>query len=172
MKVGIVCGYGNLLDDNLINYIGCVVKSANKYEIDCLVLSGGCSFTTSNTSEAQLMLRLIRQDSFETKIFLEEKALTSLHNLLYSKQLVEKLDLTTDLLYIFCDSIRYFKVWLLSKIIWKGKPVKIIKVGRKEPLIIYLVQLPSIAIQCLGAISPKVEKILLASKQKWIDKYR
>lgn len=173
MKVGIVCGYGNIVDENLKNYIDLVICYIMENKIDQLILSGGCSFTKSNISEAQLIKELIRTKILDIDIFLEEESLTTLHNLLYSKRFLDNLENNKiQDIYIYCDQVRYFKINCLAKIIFRDYPVKIIKLQRKENLWIYLVQIPSLFIQCLGAIFPDIEKQILINKKKWIQKYR
>ncbi|WP_254174025.1 ElyC/SanA/YdcF family protein [Planktothrix pseudagardhii] len=173
MKIGIVCGYGNIVDDNLKNYIDLVIFYITEDKIDKLILSGGCSFTGSNISEAQLMKELIRTKILDIDICLEEESLTTLHNLLYSKRFLDNLEYyQIQAIYIYCDQVRYFKINCLAKIIFRDDPVKIIKLQRKEKPLIYLAQIPSLFIQCLAAIFPNIEKHILINKKKWIQKYR
>jgi len=172
MRIGIVCGYGSNLDEQLKQYVSSIMEYAIKHKINSLIFSGGYTFKKSTISEARLMASLIVQPNSDTTILLEEKALTTLHNLIYSKKILESLNEKEYELFIFCDQVRFIKVNLLSKILFKDKNIKIIKVSRKELLAAYILQIPSIFYQGLGAIYPKFEKKILLSKQKWIDKYR
>lgn len=171
-KLGIVCGYGNFLDKNIQNYVNSIVEFTTHNQIYNLILSGGSTFKSSNVSEANLMSTLVREQSSNFNLILEENALTTLHNLLYSAKLIEQLNLSPETLYIFCDDIRFTKVKLLSKIIFRGKSVKVIKFGREEPNWVYIMQIPSTIFQIAGVLFPSLESKLLLAKKTWINKYR
>lgn len=172
MKVGLICGYGSHLDDQLKRYVNYVMEYALKNGINNLIFSGGYTFKDSTTSEAMLMSSLIEQPTPTINIVLEERALTTLHNLLYAKEVIESLKFDQYELYIFCDQVRFFKVYILSKLIFKEIKINIIKFRRQETVIAYIMQIPSILYQSLGAVSPGWEKKLSIAKQKWINKYR
>lgn len=172
MKIGIVCGYGSILDDNLKSYLNGVIDYSKKEGIDRLILSGGCTFTSSTDSEAKVMHDFIRQSDSTCEIFMEEKALTTLHNFLYSKELINQIPIQVTRVTIFCDQVRYIKVYLLSQIIFRNKIVNIKVFYRKEPFFTYLMQIPSTISHVAGAIFPSVERSILRKKQQWIEKYR
>jgi hypothetical protein len=172
MKVGLICGYGSHLDDQLKRYVNYVMEYALKNGINNLIFSGGYTFKDSTTSEAMLMSSLIEQPTPTINIVLEERALTTLHNLLYAKEVIESLKFDQYELYIFCDQVRFFKVYILSKLIFKEIKINIIKFRRQETVLAYIMQIPSILYQSLGAVSPGWEKKLSIAKQKWINKYR
>jgi hypothetical protein len=172
MKIGIVCGYGNVLDENLTNYVNFVISYIKQSKIDTLILSGGCTFTSSNISEAKLMNQLIEPEKLGINIYLEEASLTTLHNLLYSKPYLDSCREQPDLVYIYCDQVRQLKLYCLAKIILKDFRIKVIAIPRKEKLVYYFLQIPSILIQCMGAIFPLIENLILVNKQNWIKKYR
>ncbi|MEQ8468648.1 ElyC/SanA/YdcF family protein [Coleofasciculus sp. E1-EBD-02] len=172
MKVGIVCGYGSHLDNQLKRYVNSVMEYALKNEINYLIFSGGYTFKDSTTSEAMLMSSLIDQPTQAINIVLEERALTTLHNLLYAQEIIEFFKFNQYELYIFCDQVRFVKVYILSKLIFNETKVNLIKFRRQEALLAYIMQIPSIFYQGLGAVSPSWEKKLLIAKQKWINKYR
>lgn len=172
MKLGIVCGYGNILDENLRIYINSVVDCAMQQNLSSLILSGGYTYN-DKISEARLMAQLVSDRTHTIHLVLEEKALTTLHNLLYSKEILQNLNEPVEELYIFCDRIRFAKVYWLSRLIFSGQSVKIIKFsGKKENLLVYLMQIPSALFQGLGVVFPRIEKQILINKQKWFDKYR
>jgi len=172
MKVGIVCGYGNILDENLKQYVRGVITSALEQNLSAIILTGGCTFKRSTVSEAKLMFEMISEQNTNLQILLEENALTTLHNLLYSKQIIAASNLDIEALYIFCDHARSIKIYLLSKILFNDKIVRLIKIGRSENPLIYLMQIPSTFVQCLGVFFPNMEKKILMDKQNWINKYR
>jgi hypothetical protein len=172
MKIGIICGYGNVLDENLTNYVNFVISHIKQSKIDRLILSGGCTFTSSNISEAKLMKQLMEREKLKVDIYLEEASLTTLHNLLYSKPYLDSCGEQPEIVYIYCDQVRQLKLYCLAKIIFKDFRIKVIPIPRKEKLVYYFLQIPSILIQCLGAIFPTIEKQILVNKQNWIKKYR
>lgn len=171
IKIGIVCGYGSVLDENLKKYVNSVIEYALKNQISTLILSGGHTSKESAISEAKLMLDLCQKQNLCLTFVLEEKSITTLHNLLYAKQIIDEFKLDRKEVYIFCDNVRFMKVNLISRIIFQGESTRVIKFSRKEHPIMYIVQLPSAFIQCLGAIFPTVERKILLYRQDWIDKY-
>lgn len=168
MHLGIVCGYGLILDQNLIKYLENVIKICENNKIYNLVLSGGYTSGKLDISEARLMFDFIQKHNREFNLILEEESLTTLHNLLESKKIIDNLGISYDMLYIFCDDVRFLKVCLLSKIIFNGQCIKVINLARKEPIIWYLIQIPSTVFQILGSIFPFIEKKILLSKQNWL----
>jgi hypothetical protein len=172
MKLGMVCGYGSILDDNLKEYLCGVIDYCSKEKIEGLILSGGITNTSSDVSEAEVMHDFIRQSNSSIQIFMEDKALTTLHNFLYSKKIIEQTPILVDELTIFCDQARSLKVYCLSLIIFGDKKVNIKTLSRQEPLWVYFLQVPSTINHVLGAIIPSMEKRILVNKQQWIKKYR
>ena len=170
IKIGIVCGYGSVLDENLKKYINCVIEYAIKNQITTLILSGGHTSKKSAISEAKLMLDFCQKPNSCLIFVLEEKSITTLHNLLYAKQIIDGFKSEKKEVYIFCDNVRFMKVNLMSRIIFRGESTRVIKIARKEHPIMYIVQLPSTFIQCLGVIFPIVEKKIFIHRQNWIDK--
>ena len=170
MNLGIVCGYDLILDLNLIKYLENVIKTSEDRQIYNLILSGGYTSKKIDISEARLMFDFIQKQNRKFNLILEEESLTTLHNLLESKKIIDNLGISYDMLYIFCDDVRFFKVCLLSKIIFNGQCIKVIHLARKEPISWYFVQIPSTVFQILGAIFPFIEKKILLSKENWLNK--
>jgi hypothetical protein len=172
MKVGIVCGYGIKLDDNLITYLEAVINYSKENQISKLICSGGYTSKNSDMSEARLMFKFIKKQNEKIDFLLEEESITTLHNLLYSKKLIEDVGIPFEKLYIFCDNVRFAKIYLLSKIIFRGQLVEVKKMGREESISWYFIQIPAICFQILGAIFPTIEKKLLLEKENWLNKQR
>ncbi len=170
MKVGIVCGYGVILDERLKTYLHSIIGYADKHQIHTLILCGGHTRKDSNETEAQVMCELIRQTHSHLHLVPEEQSITTLHNLLYAKHIMSEYTSTVDALYIFCDYARFMKVSCLSKILFNDYAINVVKFERKEPLFWYLLQIPFTVIQCLGAIFPPVEKQILKSRQRWMKR--
>ncbi len=170
MKIAIVCGYGLVLDANLSEYLEAVVNFVKTQQIDNLILSGGYTSKKLNFSEAKVMLDFIKTRKLDLPIILEEESLTTLHNLLFSKKIIGKFEKKIEKIYIFCDEVRYPKIYILSKIIFNNQLIEVTQIGRKEPFISYLMQIPSTIYQVLGAILPAVERRILWNRQNWLNK--
>ena len=161
MNVAIVCGYGMVADLRLRNYLGEVLEYASKHEIDALILSGGYTVKDAEESEARVMWRVMQPGISDVQLFFEERSISTLHNLLYSAQLIEETSMPVRELYIFCDSLRFLKVFCLSKLIFKQHDARVIDFERKEPFWMYLLQVPFTILQCLGAVCTPIEKLIL-----------
>jgi len=166
MKLGIVCGYSSILDENLITYLENVITVSQENQIYNLILSGGYTSKKLELSEARLMFEFIQKQKGGLNLILEEESLTTLHNLLLSRKIINDLSISYDYLYIFCDNVRFVKVYLLSKIIFKDQCIEVIRLSRKEPIYWYFMQIPSTIFQILGVFFPPVEKILLLLRRQ------
>lgn len=166
MKLGIVCGYSPILDENLITYLENVITVSQENQIYNLILSGGYTSKKLELSEARLMFEFIQKQKGGLNLILEEESLTTLHNLLLSRKIINDLSISYDYLYIFCDNVRFVKVYLLSKIIFKDQCIEVIRLSRKEPIYWYFMQIPSTIFQILGVFFPSVEKILLLLRRQ------
>ena len=168
MRLGIVCGYGIIVDQRLQTYLNSVIQYVTTHHIQNLLLTGGYTVQNANTTEAQVLARAIQKIHPDINIMMEDRSITTLHNLLYSKHMIETLDVPIEDVYIFCDAVRFMKVFCLSKILFKNYPVHVVSFKRKEPLFMYILQIPFTLIQCLGAIFPKIERTILSSRQRWM----
>lgn len=157
-NIGIICGYGVILDENLKEYLNSVIEYMNNYKINIIILSGGFTLKHSEVSEAQVMFDYIKP-KINIKILKEENSHITFHNLQYSQSVIDKLQLSKYKLYIFCDNLRFIKVFLLSKIVFKNKETNVIRIKRKEKLIEYLIQLPSTLYQLIRAICFSAKKL-------------
>lgn len=167
MNIGIVCGYGVSLENDLETYADSISLFLSSSNIDKLILCGGYTVENSLYSEAGLMRDLLQQRKVDQELILEESSVTSLHNLLFSKEILENIAYPLQEIYIFCDSVRSFKVFCLSRIIFSNYSVKVISFGRKELALMYLVQIPSTVIQALAAVFPGLSDTLSTSRSKW-----
>ncbi len=161
MDIGIVCGYGLVVDSRLQSYLRSVLDYASQHALDALILSGGHTLKDARDTEARVMWRVMQPDIARFHMFLEERSISTLHNLLYSEQLLRREAISVETLCIFCDTLRFFKVFCLSKLIFRRYHVRIVSFERKEPLLMYALQIPFTLLQCLGAVCPPVEKGIL-----------
>lgn len=112
------------------------------------------------------MRRLIGERLGTRMLLLEEQALTTLHNLRFSRALIGRLDRAPDELVILCDPPRHLKVVLLAKIELRGFPTRVVSIYRHEPIRVYLVQIPSTVAQLVAALSSKAERKLLEQRAR------
>ncbi|GAK58464.1 hypothetical protein U27_05438 [Candidatus Vecturithrix granuli] len=168
MHVGIVCGYGVVLDERLQTYLQAVIEYVSDWQVDTLILSGGQTRRDSEKTEAQVVHEVLHTRLPHITYIFETQAMTTFHNLYYSKILLGHLHEPVETLYIFCDSVRFFKVVCLSKLLFPSTHVHVIKFTRREPLLMYLLQIPSTLLQCLAVHFSSVEQLLLKSRQWWM----
>jgi hypothetical protein len=171
MKIGIVCGYGIISDERLHRYLHAVSTYATEQHIELLILSGGYTVKGAKRTEARVMREVIQQETSGFQIILEEESISTLHNLVYSKQILGQFCIPGDHLYIFCDYVRFMKVTCLAKILFKEYAVRVVKFERKEPLFIYMLQIPFTVLQCLGALFPAIEKKIMQCRRYWMEKW-
>jgi len=167
-NVGIACGYGVMLNDSLKSYLKFVLKHICSENISTLLVTGGYTSKGSNISEARVMADFIGDAIGNTEVVKEDRALTTLHNLLYSRRLIQQCEFRVDKLYIFCDSVRALKVALLSRIVFANyRFLKVVKFRRKQAPFFVVIEILNTLIQVLGAVFPVVEKgVLLAGRLK------
>jgi len=164
-NIGIVCGYGIVPDKRLRSYCETVAGSVIAQKIETLILTGGHTIEDAPETEARVVWEIMRPQLPNCSFVFEERSLSTLHNLLYAKNILDKYNVSMNLLYVFCDSVRYMKVVCLSKIIFTGYAVRVVKCERKEPLFMYVLQIPFTLLQCVGAVFPPVEKLFFQGRR-------
>src|SRR5258706_11745026 len=85
--VGIVCGYD--LNDDLQGYVRSVAPLIARENLDFVILSGGRTSPRSRHSEAWVMAGHLRDIVPAPTLVLEEHAMTTLENLIFSRGLAE-----------------------------------------------------------------------------------
>ena len=135
MDVGIVCSYGVILDRRLQTYLGTLIRYVTTRQIHTLILSGGQTRTSIVKTEARVLYEALQPRLPYISCILEEHAITTFHNLRYSKAILEQRHIPVDTLYIFCDSARFFKVRCLARLLFAGTRVHVVKFPRKEPFL-------------------------------------
>ncbi|PIE33894.1 hypothetical protein CSA56_09400 [candidate division KSB3 bacterium] len=164
-KIGVVCSYGIIPDKRLRTYCASVAEYVSAHQLDVLILTGGHTVENASETEARVAWELIYPRATDCSFLFEEHSLSTLHNLLYARELLEKQMLTVETLYIFCDRVRFLKVLCLSKIIFKNSRVHVVQFKRQESVVMYLLQIPFTLLQCLGAVCPPVENLLLRGRR-------
>ena len=165
MKIGIVCGYGIVADERLIAYARRVVEYASAHQLDMLILCGGQTIREEKQTEAETLREIMGDDVVRFHLLMEGTSISTLHNLLYSRQLIETRHLSVESLTVFCDTLRLIKVFCLSKLLFRAYSTQVISFRRKEPLFMYALQIPFTLLQCVGAICPPFERLLLQCRK-------
>ena len=168
MQIGIVCGYGITADARLTNYLQAVIQHAHAHQLRALILSGGATVPQNPRTEAQVMRETIMALTTAFDVILEERSITTLHNLLYARQLIVDRRLPITTVYIFCDAVRALKVVCLATLIFQRQIVHVVPCYRREPWWMYLLQIPFLPLQCLGAVCPVCAAMLLVSRHAWM----
>ncbi|GAK52317.1 hypothetical protein U14_03568 [Candidatus Moduliflexus flocculans] len=165
MNVGIVCGYGIVADERLVAYVRCVIEYASAHQLDTLILCGGQTIREEKRTEAETLREIMGDDVVRFHLLMEETSISTLHNLLYSRQLIETRRLPVKSVTIFCDTLRFMKVFCLTKLLFHAYSAQVVSFQRKEPLFMYALQLPFTLLQCVGAVCPPFERLLLRCRK-------
>lgn len=140
-KAFIIPGYGvpdDIRNDgNYVRYLHAAFASIlraseNEPTPPAVILSGGPTdmrrpFRRTEASEMKkLFLRLMKKPKFRTrtkdwKLLLETKSLSTLENLLYSREVLREADARTKFIRIFCEFTRKKRVYALAKKIFGNR---------------------------------------------------
>jgi hypothetical protein len=167
--VGLVCGYGTDIDDRLRSYVGAVADWVRTAQPDALILSGGLTGGRCVPSEAAILASLLSAVIPGTRLVLEERAYTTLHNLLYAHHTLTQLDGEDMEVVIFCDYARALKVALLTPVIFRSYKTRIMPIARPEPLRTYIMQVPSTFLQVIAAFFPSIAAWLERRRRARVD---
>ena len=116
----VVLGYGSVIHERMKRYLQKVAEYISKSSNDLVVI------TTGWQGEAEMMSGYLKQIGVKVPILSETKARTTKENLVYSKGIIEEKQLTPELVTIFCDKIRKFKIRFLAKRVLDGFSFQII----------------------------------------------
>ena len=154
--VAIVCGYD--LHTDLRDYIRRVVGVLDAEKCDALILSGGRTSPTIDDSEAQAMTRALSEHVTDHLVILEERAMTTLENLLFAREIAERLFPVRRYI-VTCDRVHAPKVFALSAILLRRR-FRVHPVGRKVPLRVTLFEPVSLIFEVVAAIVPLFRPLL------------
>ena|SRR5438477_10798625 len=150
-RIGIVCGYDRYAD--LHEYSERVAAELARDPLDAIIVTGGFTNPHSKQSEAELMSAVVSRSMPHALVVLEERAMTTLDNLVFSKAAAENLFARIDRFIVFCDHAHRTKVSILSRLVL-GVRGTVRTVHRAVPFIVHLLEPPSIVIQSIGALVP------------------
>lgn len=115
-RFALVCGYGCHLNDGIKRYLNDVISWCYQNPDAIVILSGG--FTNKKTmpgiSEASMMRDYLTKRFVTNRVILDEEAILSIDNIRNAARMLEGLDERE--LFIFCDSIRAVKIWIMGLI--------------------------------------------------------
>lgn len=154
--IAIVCGYD--LHSDLRDYVRRVAEILDAEHCDALVLSGGRTSATIDDSEAQAMTRALSEHLTDHLVILEERAMTTLENILYARDLAEHLFPVRQYV-VTCDRIHAPKVMALSAILLRHR-FRVRAVPRKVPLKVTLFEPVSFVVEVVAAIFPIFRSML------------
>jgi hypothetical protein len=159
-RIGIVCGYDRHTD--LDQYTQRVADELSREPFDAIIVTGGFTDPRSRQSEAQLMSAVVLRSMPHVMVVLEERAMTTLDNLVYGKAVAEKLFARIDRFVVFCDGAHRLKVSILTRLIL-GVRGTVRTVHRAVPFIIHLLEPASIVIESAAALVPPLRKYVSAA---------
>ncbi len=148
--VAIVCGYD--LHSDLQDYVRSVVPVVEKERCEAIIVSGGYTSPAHDHSEAHAMTRAIAEHLPDALVVLEERAMTTLDNIVYGNDIARKLFATTRCI-VICDRVHAVKVVLLSWILLRVR-FNVRAVRRKVPLKVALFEPLSIVAEVMAAVIP------------------
>ena len=147
--IAIVCGYD--LDSDLREYVRRVAAAIAEERCDALVLSGGRTSPTIDDSEARAMTRALSEHLTDPVMVLEERAMTTLENLVFAREIAERL-FPVRRYVVTCDRVHAPKVFALSAILLRRR-FTVRSVARKVPLKVILFEPVSLRGQWCGDVS-------------------
>ncbi len=148
--IAIVCGYD--LHSDLRDYVRRVAGVLDAEHCDALVLSGGHTSMTIDGSEARAMTRALSEHLTDHVVVLEERAMTTLENIVYAREIAEHL-FPVRRYVVTCDRIHAPKVMVLCALLLRRK-FRVRSVARKVPLKVALFEPISFLAEVLAAILP------------------
>src|SRR5258708_31196321 len=113
--IGIVCGYD--LNEDLPAYVNGVAGALAGEQCDVVIVSGGPTSPVTPHSEAWRIAEGVQARMPDLEILLEERALTTLDNLVFARAIARHTFEPIDGFVVFCDSAHARKVRLLSPMI-------------------------------------------------------
>jgi hypothetical protein len=157
VTIAIVCGYD--LDSDLGAYVERVSRRLAGIHLDAIVLSGGHTSPTIDSSEAREMGRHLAELRPHGTVLLEDEAMNTLDNIVFARELIERSIGAVDRFVVCCDVAHVLKAGILANLLLRGR-VRMLAVQRRVPLHIWLREPLSIGLETLGAVIPPLRLLL------------
>jgi DUF218 domain-containing protein len=148
--IAIVCGYD--LHSDLSEYVRRVAAVIDEECCDALVLSGGRTSPTIDDSEAQAMTRALAEHLPDHTVVLEERAVTTLDNIVFAREMAERLFPVRRYI-VTCDRVHAMKVTALAAILLRRR-FKVRAVPRRVPMKVKLFEPVSFVVEVIAAVFP------------------
>jgi hypothetical protein len=157
VTIAIVCGYD--LDSDLGAYVGRVARRLDGVHLDAIVLSGGHTSPTIDSSEAREMSRHLAGLRPHGTVLLEDESMNTLDNLVFARDLIERTVGAVDRYLVCCDVAHVLKAGILARLLLRGR-VRMLAVRRRVPLHVWLREPLSIVLETLAAVIPPLRPLL------------
>ncbi len=154
--VALVCGYD--LHSDLDGYVRSVVPIIDEEQPHAIVFSGGFTSPLHDDSEAQAMTRILGAHMKNALVVLEERAMTTLDNIVFGRTIADSLFHATRYV-VICDRVHAPKVRALCAILLRARS-SVRPVGRAVPLPVRVFEPVSTLIEILAAIIPVLRRPL------------
>jgi hypothetical protein len=155
--IGIVCGYD--LNGDLAAYCDGVARELTAQDCDHVIFSGGRTSPITWHSEAWTIAQAVRARIPQLRFSLEERSLTTLDNLVFSRALARQEATPADRYAVFCDLAHAAKVRILARLIL-GANVTVRALPRQVSLRIRLFEPLSIVAETIGAFIPGMQRLV------------
>jgi len=157
VTIAIVCGYD--LNSDLGTYVDRVAQRLDGVQLDAIVLSGGRTSPTIDSSEACEMNRHLADRGPHRRVLLDHRAMNTLDNLVFGRRMAEESLGRIDDYLICCDVAHSAKAWIVARIVLRGR-IRMLTVPRTVPLLIWLREPFSIVIETVGAVVVPLRPLL------------
>lgn len=154
--VALICGYD--LHSDLHGYVKSVIPIMDEIQPHAIVFSGGFTSPVHDDSEAQAMTRILQPHVPNALVVLEERAMTTLDNIVYGRTIADQLFHATQYV-VVCDRVHALKVRALCAILLRSRST-VRPVGRKVPLPVMVFEPVSVLIEVVAAILPVLRRPL------------
>lgn len=159
-RVGVVCGYD--LNADLPAYVTSVASALARVPCEVVIFSGGQTSPVTWHSEAWTIADGVHALLPELEIILEERAMTTLDNLVFAHAIAEHSFPGVALDYVvFCDAAHARKVRVLAHMIL-GMRATVIALPREVALRIRIFEPISTLFEMLGVHSHRMRRVVRA----------
>jgi hypothetical protein len=154
--VAIVCGYDRFTDLHL--YAEQVASEIAAARVDRIIVTGGFTSRDSFHSEAWIMASVLTVRLPHAVIVLEEWAMTTVDNLVFSRTLAVE-NFAAQSFVVFCDHAHRAKASVLTRIIL-GANATVRSIPRAVSWMTLALEPLSIVCESLCAVAPPLRKLL------------
>jgi hypothetical protein len=162
--VAIVCGYDRFSDLHL--YAEQVASEIAAARVDRIIVTGGFTSRDSYHSEAWLMARVLAVKLPHAVVVLEEWAMTTVDNLIYSRAIALRRFAGAASFVVFCDHAHRMKAAILTRIIL-GANATVRSIPRAVSWLTLALEPVSIVCESVCAVAPPLRRLLSRAAAAW-----